>query len=868
MTIEKTTTGELIGKEGGAGEKPVPPVNASYPEADSPEREIVDKLEEIWADPTGLWRIPKAIQNDTIGGRLMAASFFFFLVAGALALIMRLQLAQPESSLVSADVYNGLFTMHGSTMMYLFAVPMLEGFAILLIPLVIGSREIPFPRLGVFSYFTFVLGGILFFSSYLVNTVPDAGWFAYAPLSGPEYSPGIALDYWLLALGVAEVAAIAAGIEIIIAILQMRAPGMSLARMPLYAWAMLVTAFSILFAFTPLIIGSLLLELDRKIGTQFFNATAGGSPVLWQHLFWIFGHPEVYIQFLPATGMMAMIVPVFSRQRIQGYTLVAVAMVATGFLSFVLWVHHMFSVGLPQITLGIFSATSILIAIPTGVQIFTYLATIISGQPVWKTPFLFAVGFLVTFVMGGLTGVMVGSVPFDWQAHDSFFVVAHLHYVLIGGVVFPIFAAIYYWMPKLAGVLLDERLGKWNFWLMFAGFHVAFFPQHILGLWGMPRRVYTYQENFGWDVLNLISTVGAFILAAGVGVFIVNLFYSVRKGEKVDSNPWGANSLEWSVESPPKNYAYSVLPIVRGRFPLWNQENLTDGPERVRKLVQDFARWPLNWRGVMATSALDGKPVEIFRVSGPSLWPFFTAIGLVTIFGAEIFSLRPVVVMGILMLVAGIVGWNWPEKTPTSAEEEEAFAKEHGIPVRPHGSRVVNRSAMWLLVLLIGIALTSLLFSYLFILWESPTWPPDNLPLPTLTWVGIGTVAVVANGWVLRWAVRQVKADRLGWLRIGLGAALLLEVIAAALVIYDLSQLSFDWRLNAYGSLFWCINGFLLLTLLIGIGMNVFIQGWVWHGTYNSKRFSPVENTAVYWTAMIAVWVITVGVLYLLPYRI
>lgn len=861
------TSDQTPQKRWAASETAVPPLNAAYPEADTPDPAAADKLENAWADPKGFWYLLNAIQNDAVGGRLMLTSFAFFLIAGAMALLMRVQLAQPESSFLSADVYNGLFTMHGSTMMYLFAVPMLEGFAILMLPFMIGNREMPFPRLGVFSYITFALGGLLFFSSYLVNTVPDAGWFAYAPLSGPEYSPGIALDYWLLALGVAEVAAIAAGIEIIIAILRLRAPGMSLARIPLYVWAMLVTGFSILFAFTPLIIGSLLLELDRKIGTQFFNAGAGGSPVLWQHLFWIFGHPEVYIQFLPATGMMAMIIPVFSRQRIQGYPFVAIAMVATGFLSFLLWVHHMFSVGLPQITLGLFSAASILIAIPTGVQIFAYIATIFNGRPVWKTPFLFAVGFLVTFVLGGITGVMVGSVPFDWQAHDSFFVVAHLHYVLIGGVVFPIFAAIYYWMPKINGKLLDERLGKWHFWLMFIGFHVSFFPQHILGLWGMPRRVYTYPPGFGWDLYNLISTIGAFMIGIGVAVFIVNFFYSARYGRHAGKNPWGASELEWSVDSPPKNYGFSVLPIVRSRHPLWSQDNLTDGPERTQNLVQDLARWPLNWRAVLVTSALDAKPEEIFRVSGPSIWPFLTAVSLVTIFGAEIFELRPVALLGIFGLVTGIVGWNWPEDAPTTTEEEEAFAQKHNIPVRPHGSRTVNRGGMWLFILILGIALTTLLLSYFYIRLETPIWPPQNLPLPTLTWVGIATLPVLLNAAVLHWALRQLRKAKQRCLRAGLAAAFLLEVSTFALLTYDFSQLTFDWRINAYGSLFWVIGGFLFLLLLIGIGMNIFVQAWAWRGIYSPERFTPVENTAVFWTAMIAFWVVTIGVLYISPYR-
>jgi cytochrome c oxidase subunit I+III len=357
------------------------------------------------------------------------------------------------------------------------------------------------------------------------------------------------------------------------------------------------------------------------------------------------------------------------------------------------------------------------------------------------------------------------------------------------------------------------------------------------------------------------------MLAAGVAVFLVNFFYSLRNGRKAAPNPWGASELEWATESPPINYGFLRLPIVRSRTPLWSQKNLTEGPERVKKLVEELARWPTNWRAVLVTSALDGEPEEVFRVSGPSLWPFFTAVGLVMIFGAEIFSLRPVVLLGLLMLVAGIVGWNWPESSPTPTEEEEAFTQRHNIPVRPHGSRAVNRGAMWLLILLVGIALTCLLFSYFFIRWQSPTWPPDNLPLPVLTWVGIGTLFMVLNGGALRWTLGQVKAGKLGRLRLGLAIAFVLEVAAAALLVYDLSQLPFDWRLNAYGSLFWIINGFLLLTLLTGMGMNLFIQGWSWRGIYDAERYEPVENTAVYWTALIGVWVITVGVLYLLPYR-
>src|SRR5688572_29864328 len=446
--------------------------------------------------------------------------------------------------------------MHGSVIMYLVILPMLEGFTILALPFLLGSREMPFPRLGVFSYFTFLFGGLLFYSSALLEVVPNTGWTAYVPLSNKTYSPGLPLDYWLLGLSVAEIGAIAAGVEIIIAILKMRAPGMTLSRMPLFAWAMLVTAFMLIFAFTTLLIGSLLLELDRKHGTQFFNPDAGGSPIIWQHLFWIFGHPEVYIQFLPATGMVSMILPVFARRPINGYNFIALAVVATGFISFGLWVHHMFTAGLPQIALSFFAVASIMIAIPSGVQFFAWITTIWEGRPQWRTPFLFAAGFLVLMLIGGITGVMVAAVPLDWQVHDSYFVVAHLHYVLIGGVVFPIFGGFYYWLPKFTGKLLNERLGRWNFWLMFVGINVAFFPMHIVGLLGMPRRVYTYPAGLGWDIYNLISTVGTGILVTGVGLFASNVIYSWWKGKPAGDNPWGGDTLEWGTPSPPLNYGF------------------------------------------------------------------------------------------------------------------------------------------------------------------------------------------------------------------------------------------------------------------------------------------------------------------------
>lgn len=838
----------------------------SEPITAKPDQQSWDTLEERWADPPGVIGWFRALQNDAVGGRIMATAFVFFLMAGLLAILMRFQLISPESTLIGPEMYNRFFTMHGSTMMYLFAVPMIEGMAIFLLPLMLGNREMPFPRLGVFSYFTFLFGGLLFYSSFLLNAAPDTGWFAYVPLSGPEFSPGIALDFWLLALSVAEIGAIAAGIEIIIAILKMRAPGMSLSRMPLYAWSMLVTAGAILFAFTPLIVGSLLLELDRKFGTHFYNPDMNGSPILWQHLFWIFGHPEVYIQFIPAVGMLSMIVPVFSRQRIMGYTLIATAMVSTGFLSFGLWVHHMFTVGIPQITLTIFSVASILIAIPSGVQIFSYLATILNGRPIWKTPFLFVVGFLVTFVIGGITGVMVGVVPFDWQVHDSYFVVAHFHYVLIGGVVFPIFAALYYWMPKFTGKLLDDRLGKWNFWLMFSGFHITFFPQHIAGLLGMPRRVYTYEPNVGLEVFNAVSTVGSVILAAGVLFFVINFFYHLKYGAAADANPWGADSLEWAMSSPPANFGFAVLPIVHGRHPLWEEKPITEGDPKTLKIAQTLGRWPTKWRAAVITSLLDARPEEIFRVSGPSIWPFVASVGMITIFASEIFTLRFVSLIGIAIVLISLAGWHWPDPPPITDEEEAQYEEELGIMIRPNGSRAVARWGMGLFILLLAIALSSFLFTYFYIRLENDVWPAGNLPLPHLWPAAIGSLLLLASGGSLYAGLKGIQHGQNGRLSGGLLGHILLNAAALAALLYDFNQLTFTHQTNAYGSVFYTLGGYLMAIVLAGSLMNALILFWNFRGHITQRRYVSVENSMMFWVATAVAWFLIIGILYIYPY--
>jgi cytochrome c oxidase subunit I+III len=826
-----------------------------------------EELNRLWADPPGLRGQLTGVQNDKIGTRLLLTGFFFLLLGGSFdSFVMRMQLAVPENSLVSPELYNELFTNHGTVVMFLVILPIFEGFAILLLPLLLGTREMPFPRLGAFSYWTFLLGGLLYYSSTLFRAVPNAGWFAYTPLSGLEFSPDLALDFWVLGLGVAEVAAIAAGIEIIIGVLKMRAPGMTLSRMPVFAWAVLVMAFMILFAFTTLIIASLLLELDRGFGTQFFNPERGGSSLLWQHLFWIFGHPEVYIQFVPATGVVSMVVATFARHRIVGYTWLVGSLVAIGFLSFSLWAHHMFAVGLPTLVLSFFAAASMVIALPAGVQFVSWLATIWAGRPVWKTPFLFVVGFLVIFVLGGITGVMVAAPPFDQQAHDSYFVVGHLHYVLIGGVAFPIFAGVYYWFPKFTGRMLDERLGRWNFWLLFIGTNLAFFPMHIVGLLGMPRRVYTYEAGLGWEPYNLLSSIGVLVILLGIAVFILNVARSYRRGEPAGNNPWGADTLEWAVPSPPAEHGWSVLPIVRSRHPLWDQDELHRGDERLERFVHGLSQWPLRWRAAVIVGTADARPQEVFRVANPSIWPLVAGCGLVLIFAAELAKLRWGLAVGAAIVTAAVIAWNWPQDAPMTVEEEDAFEREHQVPVNAGGSVVVAAWGTALVILVVAVAFAALLLSYFYLRLENPQWPPPGIADPDVGRAILAAALVVASGVAVRAALRRVRAaDQRGFVA-ALGAALALAGGGAVVQLLDLARLGFGWTDHAYGSIFFLLAGFVAMVAAAALIVVALTLYWAIGGQYTARRHANVANITRFWAAMVVIWVVGFATLYLGPH--
>lgn len=705
----------------------------------------LEALRAAWRPPRG-WRVAKSVNNVHVGLMYIATSLVFFVGAGVLALVMRAQLALPDADLVSPRLYNQLFTMHGTVMMFLFAVPVVEAVAVFLLPNMLGARDLPFPRLSAYAFWAYAFGGAAFFATVFFDAAPDAGWFMYPPLSSAAQSPGIGADFWLLGIGFIEISAIAGAIELIVGILWTRAPGMTLGRMPVYAWAMLVVGVMIVLAFPAVIAGTALLELERAFDWPFFIPERGGDPVLWQHLFWFFGHPEVYIIFLPAAGLVSMMLPTLAGTPLVGRRAVILALAATGAFSFALWAHHMFTAGLGVLTSSLVSAASMAVAVPAGMQVFAWLATLRAGRLRWTPAALFLLGFLFIFVIGGLTGVMVAALPFDRQAHDSYFIVAHLHYVLIGGMVFPLFAALYHWTPLINGHAMSERVARWVFGLMFGGFHLAFFPMHVSGLLGMPRRVYTYGADTGWAPWNGVSSVGAFVLAAGVLLFLVDAVRTWRRPEQDHGDPWRAPTLEWL---PNEAFGVRSIPQVEGREPLWQRPALAAEVEAGSHWLPGTTS---GGRETLATTPVAARLSHLVRLPGDGWSPMVAAAGTAGFFLLLTVKLTWLAWACAALGTAAALQWLWASDAAPHARRAQVG---EGVEV-PVGAAGRRSHAWWAAAVLSVVDLTiwaSFAFAHLHVSMRAAVCPPPGASLPAaaptlaaaLLWAGSSVPLLLAQ---------------------------------------------------------------------------------------------------------------------------
>jgi len=627
---------------------------------------LAEKLKRLWETEPGIAGFFSTVDHKEIGIRYIITAFAFLIAGGLEAALMRWQLAWPGRHALTPEQYDQLFTTHGMTMIFLYAGPVLSGFSNYLWPLLLGARDMALPRLNALSYWIYLCAGIFLYAAFAFGFGPNDGWFNYVPLAARAYNAGPNIDFYALGMILLGISTTVGSINFVVTFLRMRAPGMSINRVPILIWGTLTASAANIFAIPAVSLAFFLLWMDRNVGTHFFDVTTGGSAMLWQHLFWMFGHPWVYAIVLPAMGMVSDGLPVFVRRPLVGYTVVALATVATMVLGFGVWVHHMFATGLPNVSLSFFSAASLIIAVPSSVGVFAWIATIWTGRPVFTTAFMFFASVIVLFVIGGVSGFMTGSVPVDWQLTDTYFIVAHIHYVLIGINVFPVVGATYFWFPKFTGRLMDERLGRWNFWTMFIGFNIGFFPMHISGLLGMPRRVYTYADGMGWDWINLITTIGSYIFAIGVLLFLINVWKSYRKGPLAGDNPWDAPSLEWATTSPPPPYNFVVIPTVASRHPLWEdrlQQHEGEGSHVDAGLVLDHGR------EAIGTSSLDATPDIILRMPRDSYAPVILALTATTIFVGLAFHLWWLAGLGVLATGVDIIGWLWPERALGETKE-------------------------------------------------------------------------------------------------------------------------------------------------------------------------------------------------------
>lgn len=717
------------------------------------------ELTEAWSPKPGLGRLA-AVNHSVIGLRFMVTAGVFFAIGGVLAMLIRAQLATAASPFMDEGLYAQVFTMHGTIMMFLFAIPLIEGFAIYLLPKLLGARDLAFPRLGAYGYWCYLFGGLMLLAALAAGVAPESGWFMYTPLSSGTHSPGINADVWLLGVTFVEISAVCAAVELIVSILKIRSPGMSLGRMPIFAWYMLVVGAMMLFAFPPLILGSILLELERAFDLPFFDPERGGDPLLWQHLFWLFGHPEVYIIFLPAAGVLSTLIPVFASQPLMGYRAVVVAIVSMAFLSFGLWVHHMYMVGISHLAMAFFSAASALVAVPTAIQIFAWLATLAHGRPRFTVPMLYVSGFFFVFVIGGLTGVMLAMMPFDKQAHDTHFVVAHFHYVLIGGFVFPMLAGLYYWLPHISGRFPVHHLSKPAFWLIFIGFNATFLVMHFTGLLGMPRRVHAYAADSGWEIYNLISSVGGFVMTIGFALVLIDIISQFRYGRGFRRNPWKATTLDWAMPTPPSLYNFASLPHIDCRADMLEPDRIGNELAAGRGYLGFVREGRME---TLAVSMASGRLEQVVQLPNDTWLPLWTALATASFFIAMLAKLYWVLPFSVAAVV--ILFLLWTEK---SARTRDAGPLPVGLGASavPH-TEAPNAPSWWAMLLTLaanGTLYASLLFGGLFLWTSAPGWPSAALPEISLALSVFAAAALVAAGALGVVAARHAGAAPRGML--------------------------------------------------------------------------------------------------------